>query len=170
MQAAAKQKMTNLEQIKGAIAAKMDSASFVSWIAPLGFDVCDNTLVLTAQNQFSADFINSVHSAVLRTVANEFGMNLSVRVRGGGQVSGMVANDNNVQTYAPASNVVSSRAGTQNAFAEFVCCDENTFVVSACKKWRRVWFHSRRCLFMGRLDVVNHCWLIVLKVLRPVVQ
>ena len=35
MQAAAKKIMTNLEQIKGAVAAKMDSASFTSWIAPL---------------------------------------------------------------------------------------------------------------------------------------
>ena len=35
MQIAAKQKMTNLELIKGAIAAKMDSAAFKSWIEPL---------------------------------------------------------------------------------------------------------------------------------------
>ena len=35
MQAVAIKETTNLEQIKGAIAAKMDSATFSSWIAPL---------------------------------------------------------------------------------------------------------------------------------------
>lgn len=132
MQAAAKIEMTNLEQIKGAIAAKMDSASFTSWIAPLQFDVCDNVLVLTAQNQFSADFINSVHSGVLVSVAAQFGMGLRICVRSAR--AAVIANDNNVQQYAPAANVASTHTATQDAFAAFVCSDENTFVVSACKK------------------------------------
>ena len=132
MQAAAQKIMTNLEQIKGAIAAKMDSASFTSWIAPLQFDVCDNVLVLTAQNQFSADFINSVHSGVLVSVAAQFGMGLRICVRSAR--AAVIANDNNVQQYAPVANVASTHTATQDAFAAFVCSDENTFVVSACKK------------------------------------
>ena len=61
-QTATKSQLINLESIKGAIAAKMDSASYTSWIAPLTFDVVNDNLVLCAQNQFSADlfqvFIN----------------------------------------------------------------------------------------------------------------
>ena len=44
MQTAAKTQMTNLETIKGAIAAKLDNASFTSWIAPLSFDVVDGIM------------------------------------------------------------------------------------------------------------------------------
>ena len=55
--AATTNQMTNLETIKGAIAAKMDAANFSSWISPLQFNIVDGTLVLGAQNQFSADFI-----------------------------------------------------------------------------------------------------------------
>ena len=80
-QTAANTQMTNLENIKGAIAAKMDSASFTSWIAPLTMDVVDGNLVLCAQNQFSADFITSVHKAVLADVAAEFGLGLDIVVR-----------------------------------------------------------------------------------------
>ena len=65
MQTVAKIQMVNLEDIKGAIAAKIDSASFTSWIAPLNFEVVDDVLVLGAQNRFSADFISSVHGGVL---------------------------------------------------------------------------------------------------------
>ena len=50
MQTAATIKMTNLETIKGAIAAKIDAANFSAWIAPLQFDVVNDTLVLGAQN------------------------------------------------------------------------------------------------------------------------
>ncbi len=128
---AAKSQMTNLETIKGAIAAKIDAASFTSWIAPLSFDIVDGTLVLGAQNQFSADFINSVHYGAISSVAAEFGLNASVVVRSAKQtVSAPVANDNRVQAYAPAATVVSNTI----AFDSFVTCDENLFVVSACKK------------------------------------
>ena len=119
--------MTNLEVIKGAIAAKMDSAAFSSWIAPLDFEIVDNALVLTAQNQFSADFIGSVHAGVLESVAREYGLSLNICVRGATVAS--VANDNNVQTYTPAA--ASSDMG---AFDSFVPSDENAFVLSACKK------------------------------------
>ena len=130
MQTVAKTQMTNLETIKGAIAAKIDAASFTSWIAPLSFDVVDGVLVLGAQNQFSADFINSVHFGAISSVAAEFGLTASVVVRSAKQtVSAPVANDNRAQAYAPAATVVSN-----NAFDSFVTSDENLFVVSACKK------------------------------------
>ncbi len=134
MQAAAKKIMTNLEQIKGAVAAKMDSASFTSWIAPLEFDVCDGVLVLTAQNQFSADFIGSVHANVLSSVAAEFGLGLKIAVRGASVAAAPVANDNNVQSFAPARDVATSHDCAIDAFGAFVCCDDNAFVLSACKK------------------------------------
>ena len=132
MQAAAKTQMTNLETIKGAIAAKIDSAAFTSWIAPLSFEVVGNTLVLGAQNQFSADFINSVHSGVLAAVAAEFGLGLNIVVRGATVRSvAPVANDNTAQAYAPVAAPVADNAAT---FDAFITTDENMFVVSACKK------------------------------------
>ena len=134
MQAAATIKMTNLEQIKEAIAAKMDSASFTSWIAPLQFEVLGNELVLTAQNQFSADFIGSVHKNVLNAVAAQFGLGVSICVRGANVVAAPIANDNAVQSYAPAANVATAQEINTKAFDAFVCCDENAFVLSACKK------------------------------------
>ena len=104
MQAAATIKMTNLENIKGAIAAKIDSASFTSWIAPLNFEIVDDVLVLGAQNQFSADFINSVHGGVLSDVAATFGLKTRVVVRNASwNNSQRIANDNNTQVYAPAT-------------------------------------------------------------------
>ena len=127
MQAAATKQMTNLDVIRGAIAAKMDSACFSSWIAPLDFKIVDNTLVLTAQNQFSADFINSVHASVLESVANEYGLKLQIAVRG--NTVAHVANDNNVQKYTPVTPAMDTCA-----FDAFVSSDENAFVVSACKK------------------------------------
>ncbi|MBP3340254.1 MAG: AAA family ATPase [Alphaproteobacteria bacterium] len=132
MQAAAKTQMTNLEVIKGAIAAKIDSAAFTSWIAPLSFDVVDDTLVLGAQNQFSADFINSVHSGVLAAVAAEFGLGLNIVVRGtAARSAAPIANDNKAQAYAPVATPAADMAAT---FDAFITKDENMFVVSACKK------------------------------------
>lgn len=122
--------MVNLDVIKGAIAAKIDSASFKSWIAPLQFDVVDNTLVLGAQNQFSADFINSVHVNLIKSVANDFGLGVKVVVRAGALKTNTVANDNNTQVFAPTHTEEKVVVG----FDSFACCDENLFVVSACKK------------------------------------
>ena len=131
-QTAAKIEMTNLENIKGAIAAKMDSASFTSWIAPLDFDVVDNTLVLCAQNQFSADFISSVHKSVLADVASEFGLELNIIVRNNvARTVAPIANDNKAQVYAPAAKPV---VADSVMFDSFVTSDENAFVVCACKK------------------------------------
>ena len=130
-QTAANTQMTNLENIKGAIAAKMDSASFTSWIAPLTMDVVDGNLVLCAQNQFSADFITSVHKAVLADVAAEFGLGLDIVVRNSAtRATASIANDNQAQVYAP---VVKTVADSVN-FDSFVTSDENAFVVCACKK------------------------------------
>ncbi len=132
MQAAATKAMTNLEVIKGAIAAKMDSAAFASWIAPLSFEIVDGALVLTAQNQFSADFIGSVHSNVLNAVAAEFGLALRIAVRGAAPVAAApIANDNAAAVYTPAAQTAPAAA---TSFDAFVACDENMFVLSACKK------------------------------------
>ena len=131
MQTVAKIQMVNLEDIKGAIAAKIDSASFTSWIAPLNFEIVDGTLVLGAQNQFSADFIGSVYSNVLSDVAAQFGLNTKIVVRGAVNVAAKnIANDNKVQAYAPVVTAEKSDV----AFDSFVVTDENLFVVSACKK------------------------------------
>ena len=127
---AAKTQMTNPDSIKGAIAAKIDAASYTSWIAPLTADVVDGVLVLGAQNQFSADFINSVHFGTIAAVAAEFGLGASVVVRGAAKAYvAPVANDNNTQVYAPAAV-----ENATVAFDSFVVADENLFVVSACKK------------------------------------
>ncbi|MBR6598584.1 MAG: AAA family ATPase [Alphaproteobacteria bacterium] len=117
MQTAVKTQMTNLENIKGAIAAKIDAAAFTSWIAPLNFDVADGVLVLGAQNQFSADFINSVYRNTLVAVAAEFGLELNIVVR---------------NASARAAAPVAATATV--AFDTFVATDDNLFVVSACKK------------------------------------
>ena len=122
MQTLAQPLMINVENIKGAIAAKIDSASFSSWINPLHFDVIDGTLVLGAQNQFSADFISSVHGNVIKTVANEFGLDAKIVVRG-------------VSKQRLLQMTIASVDKTVNvSFDSFICSDENLFVVSACKK------------------------------------
>lgn len=125
--AATKQKMTNLENIRGAIAAKIDTAAFSSWIAPLDFEISNDTLVLSAQNQFSADYISSVYSNVLESVAKENGLSLNICVRG--VATAPVANDNALASYTPAPV-----AADASAFDSFVASDENAFVLSACKK------------------------------------
>ena len=130
MQTLAKPLMINIENIKGAIAAKIDSASYKSWISPLQFDVINDVLVLGAQNQFSADFINSVHGNVIKSVACEFGLGVQIVVRGATPKVASVANDNNTQVFAPAQVTESANV----SFDSFVCSDENLFVVSACKK------------------------------------
>ena len=127
MQVAVTKQMTHLDTIRGAIAAKIDSASFSSWIAPLDFDISDNVLKLSAQNQFSADYISSVYGNVLESVADEYGLSLDICVHGTSRAK--VANDNVVQSYVPMSVATNACA-----FDTFVSSDENAFVVSACKK------------------------------------
>ena len=134
MQTAAKKEMTNLELIKGAIAAKIDSDAFTSWIAPLNFDVINNELVLGAQNQFSADFISSVYSNVLTAVAAEFGLTVRVCVRAAAVATAKIANDNAAAVYAPAAEIAPATSADTAAFDAFVASDDNAFVLSACKK------------------------------------
>ncbi|MDE6250100.1 MAG: AAA family ATPase [Alphaproteobacteria bacterium] len=131
MQAAATKTMINLDTIKEVIAAKMDAASFSSWIAPLGFELSDGALTLVAQNQFSADFISSVHLNLIRDAVSAFGVTVDICVRSAARSNASIANDNNVQTYAPAP-----RAATINnaSFDKFIASDENAFVLSACRK------------------------------------
>lgn len=130
MQATATKTIINLDSIKGGIAAKMDAASFSSWIAPLGFELSDNTLTLVAQNQFSADFIGSVHMNTIRDAVATFGLDVNICVRNAVRTNAPIANDNNVQTYAPAPRAVVQ----SESFDKFIVSDENAFVVSACKK------------------------------------
>ena len=126
MQVAVAKQMTNVEVIRGAIAAKIDTAAFSSWIAPLRFEISDNVLTLVAQNQFSADYISSVYGNVLSSVANAYGLSLNICVCGA--TVAPIANDNAVATYTPTP------VADASAFDAFVSSDENTFVLSACKK------------------------------------
>ncbi len=130
MQAAATKQIINLENIRGAIAAKIDSAAFTSWIEPLKFSICDGVLVLGAQNQFSADYIASVYNGVLSAVAAEFGLTLSIYVASVPVATTKIANDNNTQNYAPATPDVTAHI----AFDDFVSSDENAFVLSAARR------------------------------------
>ena len=135
MQTVAMTKTTaDVEQILGAVAAKIDSAAFTSWIRPLQCEICDGVLVLNAQNQFSADYVGAVYSNVLSEVAQSFGLNVKIAVRGA-TVAAPIANDNNVQSFAPAAACTqTTRMTVSDAFDAFVCCEENALVLSACKK------------------------------------
>lgn len=126
MQVAVAKQMTNLEVIRGAIAAKIDTAAFSSWIAPLDFKISNDVLTLVAQNQFSADYILSVYGNVLSSVAAEYGLSLNICVRGASVAP--IANDNAAATYTPTP------VADTCAFDAFVACEENAFVLSACKK------------------------------------
>ncbi len=132
MQTAATQaQIINLDAIKGAVAAKVDSATFTSWFANLDFSVVGNNLVLAAQNQFTADFISSVYSGMLNAVAGEFGLNANIVVRNVcARKNTTIANDNKAQVYAPVATVANKTA----SFDAFVVSEENLFIVSACKK------------------------------------
>ncbi len=131
MQTMAKTQMINIENIKGAVAAKIENAAFASWIAPLQFVVDGNVLVLRAQNQFSADFIKSVYGGVLAGVAAEYGLAIDICVANAvAKPVAPIANDNNTQSFSPEKVAEKSDA----KFDSFVTSDENLFVVSACKK------------------------------------
>lgn len=128
MQALAIEQQANVIAIKNMIAEQMDSAAFKSWIAPLDFVVSENVLVLSAQNQFSADYISGVYGALLKSVAGNFGLNVKLVVRGT-KLSASIANDNNVQSYTPVPDTK-----VPVAFDEFIASEENAFVLSAAKK------------------------------------
>ncbi len=132
-QAMATNQMVNIDVIKGAIAEKIDAAGFTSWIAPIAFEIENGVLNCGIQNQFSFNYVNSAYGNVLRGVAENFGLNLNVFVgaakRANVNVVAPVANDNNTQSFTPAT------IETKNvAFDSFVATDDNIFVLSACKK------------------------------------
>jgi chromosomal replication initiator protein len=130
MQAIAKQLVSTSESVKSAIAAKMDSASFTSWIAPAKIEVCSGVLSVVVANQFSADFIKSVYLNILESVANDCGLSLHIGTSVLAQTPKTTANDNVSKTFIPAP---AATAATR-AFDNFITSEENTFVVSACKK------------------------------------
>lgn len=132
MQAVATKNVIDIEDIKKIISSRMDSASYTSWIAPLDFTIRGQVLVLTAQNKFSADFINSVHLNVLNNIANEYGLSVSVGVKNMSYAKQqtVTANDNNVQVLPKIKNEQIPVCG----FDSFIVSDDNAFVVSACKK------------------------------------
>lgn len=128
MQAAILNTQVNLDAIKTKIADKMDAACFSAWIAPVSFNVSENVLELCAPNQFTADFISLTYMNILNSVATEYG--LTVRVMVSHCVKSVkTANDNNTQTYS--APVQENNAGD---FDSFIASEENTFVLSACKK------------------------------------
>lgn len=128
MQAATIKQNVNVSVIKDLISKQMDFAAWTSWIAPLNFEIVDNCLILTAQNQFSSDYISGVYGAMLKNVAGEFGLDVKLIVRGTA-TSQNFANDNNVQAYAPVA-----AENLSVAFDSFIASDENEFVLSAAKK------------------------------------
>ncbi|MDR0727173.1 MAG: AAA family ATPase [Rickettsiales bacterium] len=130
MQATAKKLVTTPESIKMAMAAKMDSAGYTSWIAPAKIDVCSDVLSVIAPNQFSADFIKSVYLSVLDSVAADFNLSLHVGTAASSQTVATTANDNVSKVFIPAPIVTTVPV----AFDGFISSEENAFVVSACKK------------------------------------
>ncbi len=128
MQAIATKKI-NMESIMDAIASKIDSAAFTTWIAPMKTDVCQNCLNLVAQNQFTADYVKNQYGKILTDIAADFSLNINICA---GVVNNAVnlANDNVVCEYTPNK----TQTTQNNGFSDFICCDENMFAVAACKK------------------------------------
>ncbi len=129
MQAATLKQNPDVSVIRDMIADGMDAGAWTAWIAPLDFEIEGRVLVLTAQNQFSADYISGVYGALLKNVAGEFGLTVKLVVHG--VAPSTIANDNNVQSYdAPAgTDVVASVA-----FDAFIPSDENAFALTAAKR------------------------------------
>jgi chromosomal replication initiator protein len=118
------------ESVKMAIAARMDSDAFQSWIAPLKITVCDKIVSLIAPNQFSVDFIKSVYLNILESAASDFGLGLHIGAGYRAQPIARGANDNESKTFVPSAPIASKHA----AFDAFIASEENAFVLSACKK------------------------------------
>lgn len=121
-------KQINLESIMVAIAARIDSAAFTTWVAPLQKSICQNCLNLVAQNQFTADYVKNQYGTILQNVVAEFSLDINICV-GGAIKSEIGANDNVVCEYTPVKT-----QNTNNSFENFINCDENMFAVAACKK------------------------------------
>lgn len=130
MQAIATKQNISIESIKAAIADKIDSAAFKTWVAPLQFEVCQNCLKVVAQNQFTADYVNKEYGNILKNIAADFSLDINICVNGS-MSTVKTANDNVVCEYAPRKN---KQTVNQNGFDSFISCDENMFAVAACKK------------------------------------
>ncbi len=130
MQVTAINKSVNIESVMGALAAKIDSAGFTAWIAPLNAEICGNCLNLVAQNQFTADYVKREYENVLKNVAADFLLDLNICVRSSNACV-KSANDNVVCEFV---RPVKQTVRKNNGFDSFVCSDENMFAVAACKK------------------------------------
>ena len=129
MQATAINKGVNVESVMNAFAAKIDSAGFTTWIAPLQVNVCKNCLSLVAQNQFTADYIKREYESVLKNVAADFLLDLDITVCAKNSFV-TSANDNVVCEFTPVKQPVQNK----KVFESFIASDENMFAVAACKK------------------------------------
>ena len=128
MQAIVIQQKTNIESIKVAVASKIDSVAYQTWIAPLTFSVCKNCLNVVAQNQFTADYVKREYGNVLENIAADFSLNVNIFVGICCDVANS-ANDNVVCEFVPVN-----KTQNKNSFDKFISCDENMFAVAACKK------------------------------------
>ena len=117
----------NIESIRAAVAEKIDSAAFQTWIAPLQFTVCQNCLDVVAQNQFTADYITREYGNTLKNIAADFSLDLNICVR---PINNVVqsANDNVVCEFVKTQK---QSVKNKNGFDTFVCSDENMFAVAA---------------------------------------
>lgn len=125
-------KNINVESIRAAIADKIDSAAFKTWVAPLQMCVCQNCLNVVAQNQFTADYVKREYGKILENTAADFSLDINICVGGAVNVA-KTANDNVVCEFVP-TKVVRNNAKQNNGFEKFISCDENMFAVAACKK------------------------------------
>ena len=132
MQTTMLQQQINVESIKGIIASKIDSAGFATWISPLTFKVCQNCLLLVAQNQFTADYVKKEYGNILKNIAADFSLELNICVNTFGGIDSS-ANDNVVCEYE-SFNAKKSVQQNKNTFDKFIMCDDNMFAVAACKK------------------------------------
>lgn len=129
MQAIAINKTVNVESVMGAFAAKIDSAGFNAWIAPLNANICGNCLTLVAQNQFTADYVTREYGKTLANIAADFCLDVNISVHANNNVV-VSANDNVVCEFIPETKTVQNK----NGFDSFITSDENMFAVAACKK------------------------------------
>lgn len=133
MQAIATKQNINIESIMGAVASKIDSAGFKTWISPLQFVLCQNCLNLVAQNQFTADYVKKEYGNILKSIAADFLLDLNVCVKSSlNDVRS--ANDNVVCAHESYQSNKTEKQTNKNTFDKFIACDDNMFAVAACKK------------------------------------
>jgi len=133
MQAIATKQNVNPESIKNAIATKIDSAGFTTWVMPLQFKINGDCLNLVAHNQFAADYVKKMYGNTIKDIAADFCLNLNISVDNGIVVQNISANDNVNRSFVPQTqnNIKNVK---RNPFDNFVVMDENMFAVAACKK------------------------------------